>query len=468
MSYDLLEAVLPKPAALQSPQAEHPLHPWPAALAVVKVSADLVHQPVALEQAVSALYRRVAAGQKLLVLVFAFGQDGGTRKSLEQTAMAAFLTQGDLVGLSVRGLKVDQPSDVTDDVLAGALAMADVVIAEGATGAWPMGHPDLDVVSLSARTEVLEKPLRVAVAGCGVVGGGVVRRLLAEPGRYSLVGVQVRDLTKERDLAIDPALWVGNREALLALQPDVVVDALADGDEGYALTREALWRGVAVVSANKQALSRDLERLQALAATAGTRLAYRAAVGGGTPMLEYLDRWCRLEGRTVVRLEGIINGTTNFVLSQMQSGQSFDTAVNAARRAGLAEADPSDDLNGVDAAAKLRLLAWQAFGKAGAAIRAEPVQFDPAAVAAKPGTRQVAVCERDGTKLRAFIRIEPVADPVFLRCADEQNALRVVFDDGQVHHVLGRGAGRRPTTESVMADLYDLSCAGSAPVQGRL
>src|SRR5690606_14575013 len=126
------------------------------------------------------------------------------------------------------------------------------------------------------------------------------------------------------------------------------------------LIRAALEQGVAVVSANKQAVCDALPELHALAGTAGVGLAYSAAVGGGSPLIETVRR-AASQGE-VASIEAVLNGTCNFILNRLAEGGGFDEALTAAQAAGFAEADPSADVGGLDAAAKLAILAWEATG----------------------------------------------------------------------------------------------------------
>src|SRR5690606_12908015 len=172
--------------------------------------------------------------------------------------------------------------------------------------------------------------LRVALAGCGVVGGGVLPRLPADP-RFRVFGVRVRDPGKARDPITPAGLAGSDPGALLAREPDVLVEAISDASTGLALIRAALARGVDVVSANKQAIGTDLAGLTALAAAGGARLLYSASVGGGAPIIETVRR-ARSYG-PVVRIEAVLNGTCNFILNRLAEGTGFDAAVTAARAA---------------------------------------------------------------------------------------------------------------------------------------
>ena len=296
------------------------------------------------------------------------------------------------------------------------------------------------------------RPLRVALAGCGVVGGGVAARLLADP-RFELVGVLVRDPDKARDAAPPRGLLLSDPGALLAREPDVVVEAISDASTGLALIRAALSRGVDVVSANKQAIGADLPALAALATASGARLLYSASVGGGAPLIETVRR-ARAHG-PVVSIEAVLNGTCNFILNRLAEGHAFEAALEAARAAGFAEADPSADLSGLDAAAKLAILAHEA------ADWRLPVNAVPrrtlSADTALPAGRVRQIARLDFGRGGATVGFEGVdGDPLFADLADEGNALRATTADGRVFTAQGRGAGRAPTAEAVWADLADL------------
>ena len=299
-------------------------------------------------------------------------------------------------------------------------------------------------------------PLRVALAGCGVVGGGLLPRLLAD-ARFEVTGVLVRDPGKARDVTIPEGLLTSDPAALLAREPDVLVDAISDASTGLALTRAALGRGIDVVSANKQAIGGDLAGLTALAASGGAALLYSASVGGGAPLIETVRR-ARDHG-DIVRIEAVLNGTCNFILNRLAEGTAFDAAVAAAQAAGFAEADPSADLSALDAAAKLAILAHEA---AGWRLPVEAVAREVLSGATRSGTgRTRQIARLDLPARAATVAFEAAAgDPLFADLADEGNALRVTTADGRVFTARGRGAGRVPTAESVWADLTELLAEG--------
>jgi len=300
-----------------------------------------------------------------------------------------------------------------------------------------------------------ERPLRVALAGCGVVGGGVLPRLLQDD-RFEVVGVLVRDPNKPREPAVPEGLLLADPAALLAREPDVLVEAISDASTGLALIRAALSRGVDVVSANKQAVGGDLAALTALAEAHDARLLYSASVGGGSPLIETVRR-ARAHA-PVVRIEAVLNGTCNFILNRLAEGVAFDDALTGAREAGFAEEDPTADLSGLDAAAKLAILAHEALdgGLAPERIARQTLAAD--AILPMGRVRQLARLDlRTDSAGVAFTAVD--GDPLLADLPDEWNALRVTTGDGRIFTARGRGAGRIPTTESVWADLTDLVTA---------
>lgn len=301
--------------------------------------------------------------------------------------------------------------------------------------------------------------LKVAVAGCGVVGGGALSRLLGD-ARVEVVGVLVRDPAKARDIPGFPAealapLLVDNAAALLDRGPDILLEALSEAEAGHAVIRAALERGVDVASANKQAVSRDPAGLLALAEAYQAKLLWSASIGGGAPMVETL-RATRADG-PVTAFEAVLNGTVNFMLERLGAGASFEEALTEARAAGFAEEDPSSDLEGLDAAAKVRLLAFEAFG---VMPDEADIPRDVLSADAPPpsGARQLCRCRLDNGRVVAEVRLVAGAlDPLFAALNGERNALKVIGPDGSAVRCRGRGAGRWATAESLLADLAELA-----------
>ena len=211
-------------------------------------------------------------------------------------------------------------------------------------------------------------PLRVALLGCGVVGSQVARQLIeqaedlrARIGRpLELVGIAVRRLDLERP-GIDPALLTDDA-LTLASRPDVdlVIELLGGIEPARTLVLAALAAGSSVITANKALLAEDGATIYSAAEAAGVDLYYEAAVAGAIPIVRPLRE--SLVGDEVTAVVGIVNGTTNFILDQMHTkGTDFGAALAEAQRLGFAEADPTADVEGFDAASKAAILASLAF-----------------------------------------------------------------------------------------------------------
>src|SRR3984885_1625092 len=212
-----------------------------------------------------------------------------------------------------------------------------------------------DSLELGA-TSALKHP-GVGLLGCGVVGAAVARRLLlAHPGL--LRAVAVRDPFKARE--VDWDAWDG---APFAVVDDPDVGVVVECIGGVRLARELVLRAIAhgkdVVTANKELIAQDGPWLRAFAARTGATLHYEASVGGAIPILRALET--SLADEPILEVGGVVNGTTNFVLSQMESGASYAAALAQAQQRGFAEADPRNDVEGFDAAHKLAILATLAF-----------------------------------------------------------------------------------------------------------
>lgn len=312
-----------------------------------------------------------------------------------------------------------------------------------------------DGPSLVRRDSTPTAPLRVAVVGCGVVGTAVLRALTRSRGRFTPVAVLVRSTTKPRaadlpDVPVesDAARWATH-------DADVVVD-VANGTSYVERLADALRHGRHVVTANKAMAARHGVELAALAARHRVTFATSACVGGAAPMLEAIGR----ARRSIVALEGIVNATSTVVLDALARGESLADAVDAARRLGLAEADASRDLDGVDAAEKLVLL-LRAAGLPEPALDAiprEPIDattVDRARAAARDGARlrQVVTWSSAGPRVH-LAAVGP--DHRLASCVDAHVALAIDEGGGPRIVARGLGAGPHPTTTAILADLEDL------------
>lgn len=300
------------------------------------------------------------------------------------------------------------------------------------------------------------RKMRAVLMGHGVVGGGVADRLPAGIDLQAIVVRTRRDACpKGVPVFTDPA-------DALALKPDLVIEALPGGAFAESVIAQAVEQGANVVSANKEVLARRPDLVEAARAK-GRHVLSSAAVGGGVPVLETLAA-ARAKGREIIGVKGVVNGTSNFVLDRLAGGQSLDDAVKAAQDAGFAEADPSADLDGDDAAAKLSLIARTAWGIeiapdtiARQSIRDLAPGF--AAKAAREGRRlrQVARLARSGGGVHGAVRLDLVdADSVFYRTRDEGNAVLIQLENAPGIVLTGKGAGRVPTAASMIGDIRRL------------
>lgn len=327
-----------------------------------------------------------------------------------------------------------------------------------------LARAECTLVGAESTRFAIERPTarrRIALLGFGVVGRGVWRHIAHDQarggGRFETVGVAVRQPKRHADV-IAPRLLVTDALALARSAdrdgitgPDLVIETIGGTDLAYECAAAALSRGADLVTANKSLLARHGEELAAIAAANGARIACSAAVGGAAPCLEAIER---LRPRGIRRLDGILNGTTNFILGRLAEGVAFGEALGEAQALGFAESDPSSDLDGIDAAEKLVLLCRSAFGAEPASIGRESIR---SLGAVRPGTKLVASAWRTSEGIAASVR--PVeldgADPL-ARTDDEWNRLRITLDAGETVEVSGKGAGRWPTAEAAYADVLDL------------
>lgn len=320
----------------------------------------------------------------------------------------------------------------------------------------------------------MNSPLRIGIAGLGTVGAGVVK-LLAEHGRLlslrggrplKLVAVSARRKAKKRDIDLSHVRWENDPMALAtAADIDVVVE-LIGGSGGVArrLVQKALASGKHVVTANKALLAMHGAELAAAAEKKGGILAFEAAVAGGIPIIKALREG--LVGNRVRRLYGILNGTCNYILTTMrETGRDFDVVLAEAQAAGYAEADPSFDVDGIDAAHKLAVLTGTAFGAkvnfAGVHVEgirhvsAMDIQF-----AEELGYRIKLLGLARETRFGIEQRVHPCMVPLGAPIAHIEGVFNAVVVEGDFVGTTmfqGRGAGQGPTASAVVADLVDVA-----------
>ncbi len=323
--------------------------------------------------------------------------------------------------------------------------------------------------------------LRVALAGCGAVGSALLREFAQQREALAdrhgvtidVVRVLVRDLERERHAPFDAGVLTNDLDEFLETLADVVVEAIGGLDPARHIAATVLGRGQRLVTANKELLAAHGSELSALAQRCGTTLRYDAAVGGGVPILRVLDESLGAGGATRVR--GILNGTSNFVLTRLEQGASLDDALDDARRCGFAEADVSRDLDGRDAADKLALIAWTAFGIApeSLVVRRTTLLPDPRRyvnLAARLGARvrQVAECTLAGGEVVASVEPVLVApDSALGRTHDEGNLAEVFTGWRAPLCASGPGAGGLPTATALLSDLVSTSTTPRRQLRAR-
>jgi len=318
------------------------------------------------------------------------------------------------------------------------------------------------------------EPLKVALLGCGVVGSSVARMLTehaddltARVGRrLELVGIAVRRAGRDRsDLPVDPSLFTTDADSLVA-DADIVIEVIGGIEPARSLILKAMEHGASVVSANKALLAEDGPNLYAAADKFGVDLYYEAAVAGAIPILRPIRE--SLAGDEVRKVLGIVNGTTNYVLDKMDStGQGFAEAVEQAQALGYAEADPTADVEGFDAAAKAAILASLAFHTRVSSddVHREGITEVSAAdvQAAKEMdcvVKLLAICERtrdeQGHDLGISVRVYPAMIPRSHPLGSVRDAYNAVFVEAAAAGELmfyGKGAGGDPTASAVLGDV---------------
>ncbi len=320
----------------------------------------------------------------------------------------------------------------------------------------------------------MKPPLKIAVAGLGTVGAGTLKLLQAQAellaaraGRSIVVAaVSARDRRRDRGVELSAVRWYEDAAAMAAdAEIDVVVE-LIGGAEGIArrVIDAALDHGKHVVTANKALMAHDGTRLAARAEAQGLSLSFEASVAGGIPAIKTLREG--LAGNRLQRVYGILNGTSNYILTTMRErGREFAEVLADAQKLGYAEADPSFDIDGIDAAHKLAILASVGFGRPVdlAGVHAEGIRHVSRLdidFAEELGYRikllGIARLTEDGLEQRVHPCMVPRATPI---AAVEGVYNAVVAEGDFVGRVVleGRGAGALPTASAVAADLVDIA-----------
>ncbi len=328
------------------------------------------------------------------------------------------------------------------------------------------------------------KPIQVGLLGIGTVGSGVFNVLARNQDEISRRAGRGIEITMVADLDVDRAraavgagIQVVNDARAIIANPDIdiVIELIGGYGIARALVLEAIAAGKHVVTANKALLAVHGTEIFAAASAKGVMVAFEAAVAGGIPIIKALR-----EGLTANRIQwiaGIINGTTNFILSEMRSkGLDFDVVLKEAQRLGYAEADPTFDIEGVDAAHKVTLMSAIAFGI--------PVQFDKAYVEGitKLGAADIKYAEQLGYRIKLLgitkradkgieLRVHPSLVPSKRLIANVEGAMNAVVVQGDAVGTTlyyGKGAGSEPTASAVIADLVDITRLATADPEHRV
>jgi homoserine dehydrogenase len=311
------------------------------------------------------------------------------------------------------------------------------VAAIGSGGGTCIGR---GVARLGTRTT--PRRLTVALLGCGTVGGGVYKALTALPELFEVISVAVR--RPERHPGLHPSIVHSDIQSALAAQPDVVVETLGGTHTAASALLCSLAAGRHCATANKAAVAEALPALREAARKRGVLFRSSAAVGGSVPALEEIERAASLG--PIRQIEGILNGTANYVIDELASGRPLDEAIRAAQDAGFAEADPTEDLHGIDAGRKIALLAHAAFGTLPEVEHRGRIEGQ-----VRRGHRLVARATEHG----ASVDLEACDDPL-RSTRGEHNCLVITPEEGEPVVLRGKGAGRWPTTEALLGDLLEI------------
>ena len=317
------------------------------------------------------------------------------------------------------------------------------------------------------------KVVRIGVLGCGNVGAAFVRLVeqqsptieLRTGIRLEVVSVAVRNISRDRDVQLSEGLLTRDAHAVVSDPSiDLIVEVIGGIEPARELITAALAAGKPVITANKELLANVGAELYAAADAAGVDLLFEAAVAGGIPVIRALRE--SLRGEPVSRVMGIINGTTNFILTKMtEEGADYSAALSEAQRLGFAERDPTADVEGFDAGAKAAILASIAFG---AKVVAGDVYHEgisrvtaaDIAVAKRLGyvIKLLGIADRDRETGEIAVRVHPAMVPNTHPLASVRESYNAVFIEGDAVGSLmfyGRGAGGNPTASAVLGDVID-------------
>jgi homoserine dehydrogenase len=320
---------------------------------------------------------------------------------------------------------------------------------------------------------VSDDVVRIGVLGCGNVGAALIelvgrqaKAIEARTGlRLEVARVAVRNLARDRDVDLPDGLLTRDSHALVEdPEIDVVVEVIGGIEPARELILTALRHGKPVVTANKELLANHGTELFATADEHGQDLLFEAAVAGGIPLVRALRE--SLRGEPVRRVLGIVNGTTNYILTKMtEEGADYGAALSEAQRLGYAERDPTADVEGLDAGAKAAIIASIAFGArvvAGDVYHEGISHITSADIASAQRlgyvVKLLAICEQEPESGAVAVRVHPAMLPRQHPLASVRDSFNAVFVEGEAVGSLmfyGRGAGGMPTASAVLGDLID-------------
>ncbi|MGH8913804.1 MAG: homoserine dehydrogenase [Acidimicrobiia bacterium] len=324
--------------------------------------------------------------------------------------------------------------------------------------------------------------IRVGVLGAGTVGGALVSRLVTDRVAIRLKSgvdlevrrVAVRDLSKERPFDLKTGVMTDDPMSVVTDPSiDVIVEVVGGLDPAGELVLAALRSGKPVVTANKELIATRGREITDAARRAGVSVMYEAAVGGGIPVIRPLAE--SLAGEDIDVVSGIVNGTTNYILTAMaKEGRSYGDALEEAQRLGYAEPDPADDVSGRDAAFKTAILASLAFGEQVAPWEVacqgieEVTVEDVAAAGERDEVIKLVGSARRGSDGRVVAKVEPASLPSDHPLAGVNGVTNAIFIEGpSVGRLLftGPGAGGDATASAMLGDLIQVASRGRAPRQ---
>jgi homoserine dehydrogenase len=321
--------------------------------------------------------------------------------------------------------------------------------------------------------DLREQTVRIGLLGCGNVGGALVQLIARQAAaieastgvRLEVTRVAVRNMSRQRDVALADGVLTNDAAGIVDDNTiDLVVELIGGIEPARELILTAIGKGKPVVTGNKELLANMGTELFAAADSAGVDLLFEAAVAGGIPLIRPLRE--SLRGEPIRRVMGIVNGTTNYILTKMtEEGAVYGDALAEAQRLGYAERDPTADVEGYDAGAKAAIIATIAFGSkvvAGDVYHEgiSGVTKSDIAMATKLGyvIKLLAICEQDAETGEIAVRVHPAMVPMQHPLASVRDSFNAVFVEGDASGPLmfyGRGAGGLPTASAVLGDVID-------------